>query len=109
MARRIRHRRQKPLSFHEPDVLSELPLQLELNLFDLGHDSLMWTSFNYGGHTVFSEEDKAWIDQVQQRIPNLKSYHVAYDTNVHQADDLIKIGMEEEECKKVSDPRFSKC
>ncbi|KAL1292495.1 hypothetical protein HN51_053093 [Arachis hypogaea] len=78
-------------------------------VFGLGHDSLMWTSLNYGGRTVFLEEDKAWIDQIQQRIPGLESYHVAYDTKVHQADDLIKIGMEEDECKKVSDPRFSKC
>ncbi|KAL4594413.1 hypothetical protein ACB092_12G018800 [Castanea dentata] len=37
-----------------------------------------------------------------------KSYHVEYDTKVHQADQLIKIGMEED-CKVVSDPRFSKC
>ncbi|MED6205096.1 Glucuronoxylan 4-O-methyltransferase 3 [Stylosanthes scabra] len=78
-------------------------------VFGLGHDSLMWTSLNYGGRTVFLEEDKAWIDQVQQRIPGLESYHVAYDTKVHEADDLIKIGMEEDECKKVSDPRLSKC
>ncbi|KAL4397779.1 hypothetical protein AHAS_Ahas01G0226000 [Arachis hypogaea] len=58
---------------------------MKLNLFDLGHDSLMWTSLNYDERTVFLEEDKAWIDQVQQRIPSLESYHVAYDTKVHQA------------------------
>ncbi|MED6132724.1 Glucuronoxylan 4-O-methyltransferase 3 [Stylosanthes scabra] len=78
-------------------------------VFGLGHDSLMWTSLNYGGRTVFLEEDKAWIEQVQQKIPGLESYHVAYDTKVHQADDLMKNGMEEDECKKVSDPRLSKC
>lgn len=31
-----------------------------------------------------------------------------YDTKVHQADELMKMGMEEE-CKAVGDPRFSKC
>ena len=77
-------------------------------VFGLGHDSLLWTSLNYGGRTVFLEEDKAWIDQIQQKFPSLESYHVVYDTKVHQADELMKIGTEED-CKKVTDPRFSKC
>ncbi|XP_050269304.1 glucuronoxylan 4-O-methyltransferase 3 [Quercus robur] len=77
-------------------------------VFGLGHDSLMWTSLNHGGRTVFLEEDKSWIKQILERLPTLESYHVEYDTKVHQADQLIKIGMEED-CKVVSDPRFSKC
>ncbi|XP_027347198.1 glucuronoxylan 4-O-methyltransferase 3-like [Abrus precatorius] len=77
-------------------------------VFGLGHDSLMWTALNYGGRTVFLEEDKSWIDQIQQKLPSLESYHVVYDTKVHQADELMRIGMEED-CKKVTDPRFSKC
>ncbi|KAJ7949741.1 Glucuronoxylan 4-O-methyltransferase [Quillaja saponaria] len=77
-------------------------------VFGLGHDSLMWTALNYGGRTVFLEEDKSWIEQIKQKLPTLESYHVVYDTKVHQADELMKIGMEEE-CKTVTDPRFSKC
>ncbi|XP_044511186.1 glucuronoxylan 4-O-methyltransferase 3 [Mangifera indica] len=77
-------------------------------VFGLGHDSLMWTSLNHGGRTVFLEEDKAWIHQIKEKFPTLESYHVEYDTKVHQADDLMKIGMGNE-CKAVSDPRFSKC
>ncbi|KAK7258998.1 hypothetical protein RIF29_24592 [Crotalaria pallida] len=77
-------------------------------VFGLGHDSLMWTALNYGGRTVFLEEDKSWINQIQQKIPSLEAYHVVYDTKVHQADELMKIGMEED-CKMVTDPRFSKC
>jgi glucuronoxylan 4-O-methyltransferase len=68
----------------------------------------MWTSLNHGGRTVFLEEDKSWIEEIQQRLPTLESYHVVYDTKVHQADQLIQIGMGED-CKVVSDPRFSKC
>ncbi|KAG2714117.1 hypothetical protein I3760_03G010900 [Carya illinoinensis] len=77
-------------------------------VFGLGHDSLMWTALNHGGRTVFLEEDESWIGQIQQRLPTLESYHVVYDTKVHQADELMKLGMHEE-CKAVSDPRFSKC
>ncbi|KAL3845687.1 hypothetical protein ACJIZ3_003090 [Penstemon smallii] len=77
-------------------------------IFGLGRDSLMWTALNHGGRTVFLEEDKSWIDQIQRQIPSLESYHVVYDTKVTQADELLEIGSREE-CKVVSDPRFSKC
>ncbi|KAH7524877.1 hypothetical protein FEM48_Zijuj06G0165800 [Ziziphus jujuba var. spinosa] len=77
-------------------------------IFGLGHDSLMWTSLNHGGRTIFLEEDKAWIDQIKERIPSLEAHHVTYDTKVHQAEELLKLG-EDDECKTVSDPRSSKC
>ncbi|KAF7836447.1 glucuronoxylan 4-O-methyltransferase 3-like [Senna tora] len=78
-------------------------------VFGLGHDSLMWSSLNHGGRTVFLEEDRSWIGQIQQKFPSLESYHVVYDTKVHQADELLKLGTEDENCRVVTDPRFSKC
>ncbi|XP_057453913.1 glucuronoxylan 4-O-methyltransferase 2-like [Lotus japonicus] len=77
-------------------------------VFGLGLDSLMWTALNHGGRTVFLEEDKSWIDQIQQKLPTLESYHVMYDTKVYQSDELMNTGMEHD-CKTVSDPRFSQC
>lgn len=68
----------------------------------------MWAGLNYGGHTVFVEEDKAWIDQIKQRLPTLECYHVVYDTKVHQAEELLRMG-KEEECLVVGDARNSKC
>ncbi|KAK4256319.1 hypothetical protein QN277_009200 [Acacia crassicarpa] len=78
-------------------------------VFGLGHDSLMWTSLNHGGRTVFLEEDKAWIGKISEIFPLLESYHVVYDTKVRDAEELMKMGMEEEDCQTVTDPRFSKC
>ncbi|PIA40960.1 hypothetical protein AQUCO_02300023v1 [Aquilegia coerulea] len=77
-------------------------------VFGLGHDSLMWASLNHGGRTVFLEEDKSWIEQIRYRFPTLESYHVVYDSKVHQADDLMNTG-KAKECTVVSDPRYSKC
>ncbi|KAH6795322.1 hypothetical protein C2S51_036308 [Perilla frutescens var. frutescens] len=77
-------------------------------VFGLGHDSLMWTALNYGGRTVFLEEDKQWIEQIQAQIPSLEAHHVVYDTKVTQADELLEISSRKE-CGAVSDPRFSKC
>ncbi|KAK9111822.1 hypothetical protein Scep_019341 [Stephania cephalantha] len=77
-------------------------------VFGLGRDSPMWSSLNFGGRTLFLEEDKSWIEQVKQQFPYLESYHVEYDSKVHQANDLMNIG-QEEDCKEVVDPRSSKC
>ncbi|KAH6835996.1 glucuronoxylan 4-O-methyltransferase-like protein [Perilla frutescens var. hirtella] len=77
-------------------------------VFGLGHDSLMWTSLNHGGRTVFLEEDESWIQQIKAQNPSLESYHVVYNTKLTEADELHDVGMQEH-CKVVSDPRKSKC
>eukprot|EP00261_Vitis_vinifera_P017064 XP_010646548.1 PREDICTED: glucuronoxylan 4-O-methyltransferase 2 [Vitis vinifera] len=76
-------------------------------VFGLGHDSLMWTALNHGGRTVFLEEDKSWMERIKQKFPSVESYYVVYDTKVHEADELLEVGMGED-CKVVADPRFSK-
>lgn len=77
-------------------------------VFGLGHDSLMWHSLNYGGRTVFLEEDEAWIEQIKKRFPMLESYHVSYDSKVSRAHDLMKSG-KGPKCMVVVDPRQSAC
>ncbi|CAN0846648.1 Glucuronoxylan 4-O-methyltransferase 2 [Linum grandiflorum] len=65
----------------------------------------MWSSLNYSSHTVFLEEDKAWIEKVVGDIPSLDAYHVSYDTKFHQAGGLVD---GDEDCKPISDPKDSK-
>lgn len=77
-------------------------------VFGLGHDSLMWSALNYGGRTIFLEEDESWIKQIKSRFPMLHSYHVVYDTKVNQADILIDLA-KGEECTSISDPKHSMC
>ncbi|KAA8536600.1 hypothetical protein F0562_029078 [Nyssa sinensis] len=77
-------------------------------VFGLGHDSLMWTALNYGGRTIFLEEDDAWIEQIKRRFPMLESYHVTYDSKMNQANDLMEVA-KGEECSAVVDPRDSMC
>ncbi|KAL1214252.1 Glucuronoxylan 4-O-methyltransferase 1 [Cardamine amara subsp. amara] len=77
-------------------------------VFGLGHDSLMWSSLNYGGRTVFLEEDEAWIKQIKKRFPMLESYHMTYDSKVNQAENLIEVG-KGPECTAIGDPRYSMC
>ena len=77
-------------------------------VFGLGHDSLMWSSLNHGGRTVFLEEDEAWIEQIRRRFPGLESYHVTYDSKVNEANNLMEVG-KGPECIAVGDPRYSMC
>lgn len=77
-------------------------------VFGLGHDSLMWNTLNYGGRTIFLEEDESWIEQIKRRFPMLESYHVTYDSKVNQANDLMEVG-QGPECTAIGDPRYSMC
>ncbi|XP_031131376.1 glucuronoxylan 4-O-methyltransferase 1 [Ipomoea triloba] len=78
-------------------------------VFGLGHDSLMWHTLNYGGRTVFLEEDQAWIHQITKKFPMLESYHVTYDTKLSQASDLLETGKGPECTATTDDPRYSMC
>ncbi|XP_042493950.1 glucuronoxylan 4-O-methyltransferase 1-like [Macadamia integrifolia] len=77
-------------------------------VFGLGHDSLLWSSLNYGGRTVFLDEDESWIKLIKQEFPNLEAYHVVYETKVRNAENLLRIG-KENDCTVVSDAENSKC
>lgn len=53
-------------------------------------------------------EYRTWIELITDKLPNLDAHHVSYDTKVHQAEELLKIAMEDD-CTVVTDPRLSKC
>ncbi|XP_010427991.1 PREDICTED: glucuronoxylan 4-O-methyltransferase 3-like [Camelina sativa] len=79
-------------------------------VFGLGYDSLMWSTLNYGGRTIFLEENESWIRQIAEKFPSLESYHVRYNTKVSDADALMAAARDKEECHSVSmDPRVSAC
>ncbi|XP_050208336.1 probable methyltransferase At1g27930 [Mercurialis annua] len=58
-------------------------------VFGLGHDSLMWNSFNPHGTTIFLEEDPKWIQTVLKTSPTLNAHAVQYRTQLQEADKLL--------------------
>ncbi|KAK9678534.1 hypothetical protein RND81_11G217800 [Saponaria officinalis] len=78
-------------------------------VFGLGYDSLMWATLNYGGKTVFLEEDKNWIRQIKSEFPTLDSRHVAYDTKVRHATQLLTSSKSDENCYHIAHPMESNC
>ncbi|PKA57181.1 Glucuronoxylan 4-O-methyltransferase 1 [Apostasia shenzhenica] len=77
-------------------------------VFGLGHDSPMWSSLNYGGRTVFLEEDQAWMQKMRSKFPELEAYHATYKTKVRDAEELLKL-RSMKECTAIGDIRGSKC
>ncbi|XP_077227668.1 glucuronoxylan 4-O-methyltransferase-like protein (DUF579) [Tasmannia lanceolata] len=59
-------------------------------VFGLGHDSLMWSSFNPRGTTIFLEEDPKWVQTVLKDAPMLRAHTVRYPTQLSQANELLK-------------------
>lgn len=79
-------------------------------VFGLGHDSPLWHTLNYGGLTVFLEEDPKWVQEMTKAHPSLQAYHVNYSTMLSQADDLLAYTRANKEiCSPRHDLLLSDC
>ncbi|CAI8612072.1 unnamed protein product [Vicia faba] len=58
-------------------------------VFGIGHDALMWDSFNPRGTTLFLEEDPKWTISSLRRFPILRAYTVRYNTRLMEANALL--------------------
>ncbi|KAB1225825.1 Glucuronoxylan 4-O-methyltransferase 1 [Morella rubra] len=67
-------------------------------VFGLGHDSLMWTSLNPRGKTIFLEEDPKWVQTVLKDAPYLHAHTIQYRTQLSQAEDLLSSYRAEPQC-----------
>ncbi|KAF8390651.1 hypothetical protein HHK36_025178 [Tetracentron sinense] len=70
------------------DVLQSLS-PCNFLVFGLGHDSLMWSSFNPRGTTLFLEEDPRWVQTVLKDAPHLRALTVRYRTHLSEANHLL--------------------
>ncbi|XP_019438296.1 PREDICTED: probable methyltransferase At1g27930 [Lupinus angustifolius] len=80
------------------DVLKSLGRPSKFLVFGLGHDSLMWASFNPHGTTLFLEEDPKWVQTVLKDAPNLRAHTVRYRTQLRDADMLLSSYRSEPTC-----------
>lgn len=80
------------------DVLKALGRPCNFLVFGLGHDSLMWASFNPRGTTIFLEEDPKWVETVIKDAPDLHAHTVNYRTQLQQADELLSTYRSEPYC-----------
>ncbi|KAL3599430.1 hypothetical protein D5086_007348 [Populus alba] len=67
-------------------------------VFGLGFDSLMWTSLNPHGTTLFLEEDPKWVQTIVKKAPTLNAHTVQYRTQLQEANSLLKTYRSEPLC-----------
>ncbi|XP_004513320.1 arabinogalactan O-methyltransferase 1-like [Cicer arietinum] len=70
------------------DVLQSLA-PCNFLVFGIGHDALMWDSFNPRGITLFLEEDRKWTISSLKRFPILRAHTVHYNTRLTEAQMLL--------------------
>lgn len=87
------------------DVLQSLT-PCNFLVFGLGLDSLMWSSFNPRGTTLFLEDDPTWVDSVLKDAPTLRAHTVRYHTKLSEADHLLSSYHSEPNCHRPSDKSF---
>ncbi|KAK7387587.1 hypothetical protein VNO78_28494 [Psophocarpus tetragonolobus] len=80
------------------DVIKAVGRPIKLLVFGLGHDSLMWASFNPGGKTVFLEEDPKWVHTILKDAPGLRAHTVRYRTQLRDAKALLRSYRTEATC-----------
>lgn len=80
------------------DVIKSLGRPCNFLVFGLGHDSLMWASFNPGGNTVFLEEDPKWVHSILKDAPGLRAHTVRYRTQLRDAKKLLTSYRSEATC-----------
>ncbi|KAL2332655.1 hypothetical protein Fmac_013868 [Flemingia macrophylla] len=80
------------------DVMKSLGRPVNFLVFGLGHDSLMWASFNSGGTTVFLEEDPKWVHTILKDAPGLRAHTVRYRTQLREAKALLTSYRSEPTC-----------
>ncbi|WVZ08230.1 hypothetical protein V8G54_021576 [Vigna mungo] len=84
------------------DVIKSLGRPCNFLIFGLGHDSLMWASFNPGGTTVFLEEDPKWVHSILKDAPGLRAHTVRYRTQLRDADTLLTSYRSEATCSPAT-------
>ncbi|KAI4342337.1 hypothetical protein MLD38_026975 [Melastoma candidum] len=95
---------------------SLLPCSPSCNLlvFGITHESLLFSSLNHAGLSVFLDESEPLSTRLERDSPpgtRLEAYDLSYTTRVSHLPRLLRIAREESsgECRPVQDLLFSEC
>ncbi|XP_040381211.1 protein IRREGULAR XYLEM 15-like [Oryza brachyantha] len=82
-----------------------------LLVFGLGGETPLWRALNYGGRTVFLDENQYYVSHLEGRHPGLEAYDVVYTTTVREFPDLLDAARaaRSAECRPVQNLLYSDC
>ncbi|KAL7125275.1 hypothetical protein ABFS83_14G106700 [Erythranthe nasuta] len=82
-----------------------------LLVFGLTHETLLWSSLNHNGRTVFVDESAQSVSEIEREHPSIEAYDVQFTTRSGELQDLIGHYRREKsnQCRPVQNLLFSDC
>ncbi|XP_047950322.1 protein IRX15-LIKE-like [Salvia hispanica] len=92
-------------------VLRRCAPPCNLLVFGITHETLLWSSLNRNGRTVFVGDSAYMISKLEERHPSIEAYDVQFTTKLSELYDLMEYckGEIRGECRPVQNLLFSDC
>ncbi|XP_010547998.1 PREDICTED: protein IRX15-LIKE [Tarenaya hassleriana] len=82
---------------------------VNLLVFGLTHESLLWRSINFPGRTVFVDDSSYAVSKFEQTNPGVEAYDIVFSSRVSQAGELLRYYRTRHDCRPVQNLLFSDC
>ncbi|OWM79220.1 hypothetical protein CDL15_Pgr003392 [Punica granatum] len=85
--------------------------QLNLLIFGIVHETVLFHALNFGGRTVVLDENEYAATKLEQQFEGIEAYDVQYMTRVSETQTLLQEarGLAKADCRPVQNLLYSEC